>query len=204
MLSILTTWSTEKNNQKMKNSSEKLDFIKPLLLLIIFIIILAILFTVFSFLSNQRKEKIYAAYEVETQQYINQNRPQLLKLFNELFPEKLCPFHPETTTPCQRVTPEEIAALLPSTLRDWSSTAFIKKGVNKTFYMRLSGEVGEHYTSQKYADALNSLLSGQQDKIPWEDYSYLFVGKEVVFPVKDDSGRVVGAIMRGVIEDQSF
>ena len=67
--------------------------------------------------------------------------------------------------------------------------------------MGLSGETGDvsNYSQDQYMK-LSKLLNGQVEEIEWEDYVYVLPNKEVVFAVKDDSGKVVGAIVRGVIE----
>lgn len=67
--------------------------------------------------------------------------------------------------------------------------------------MRLSGEYGETgtpYPEEKASD-LKQLLNGEKDVMVWEDYFSQMPGKEVVIPVKDNQGKVMGAIVRGVV-----
>lgn len=187
----------------MRNEEHSLKFSQPLIILVVFILVVAILFFGLSALSQARKNSIYQAYSSETEQYINQNQPQLITLFNSMFPKAECIVTVPPNVPCAFPNQEAIAYLLPSTLKDWSSTAFIKKDGERILMMRLSGDTKDVYV---YPDEkrlhLYSLLSGNVTKIEWDDYTNELYGKEVVVAVKDNYGKVIGAIIRAVIEQR--
>lgn len=187
----------------MRDENHKLKFFQPFSFLLIFILITAVLIFGFSLLSQSRRDSIYQTYALETEQYINQNQPQLTALFNDMFPKTECIINRQQNIPCAFPNQEAIAHLLPSALKDWSSTAFIKADGEKILMMRLSGDTKEFYAypEQKRLQ-LQKLLRGEITKIDWDDYTYELVGKEVVFVVKDNNGKIIGAIMRSVIEAQ--
>ncbi|MBI2315100.1 hypothetical protein HYU93_03550 [Candidatus Daviesbacteria bacterium] len=187
----------------MRNENHDLKFSQPLIVLAIFVLIIAVLIMIFSSISQARKDSIYQTYAVETAQYINQNQPQLATLFNDMFPKTECIINRQQNIPCAFPNQEAIARLLPSSLKDWSSTAFIKEGGERILMMRLSGDTKELYVypEQKRLQ-LQKLLRGETTKIGWDDYTYELMGKEVVIAVKDSNGKVIGAIMRSVIEVQ--
>lgn len=187
----------------MSNENHNLKFAQPLIALTIFVFIIAVLFLIFSSLSQARKDSIYQAYALETEQYITKYQPQLIIIFNDMFPKTECIINRQQNVPCAFPNQEAIANLLPSTLKDWSSTAFIKENGERIFMMRLSGDAKELYAypEQKRLQ-LSKLLRGETTKIDWDDYTYELTGKEVVIAVKDNNGKVIGAIMRSVIEMQ--
>lgn len=186
----------------MRNENHNLKFSQPLIVLAIFAFVIAVLFLIFSSLSQTRKDSIYQAYALETEQYINKNQPQLIILFNDMFPKTECIINRQQNVPCAFPNQEAIAHL-PSTLKDWSSSAFLKADGEKIFMMRLSGDTKElyPYPEQKRLQ-LQKLLRGETTKIDWDDYTYELTGKEVVIAVKDNNEKVIGAIMRSVIEAQ--
>lgn len=187
----------------MRNENHNLKFSQPLIVLAVFALVIAVLFLIFSSLSQARKDSIYQTYASETEQYINQNQAKLNILFNDMFPKTECIINRQQNVPCTLPNQEAIAHLLPSTLTDWSSTAFLKADGEKIFMMRLSGDTKELYLypEQKRLQ-LQKLLRGETTKIDWDDYTYELTGKEVVIAVRDDNGKVIGAIMRSVIEGQ--
>ncbi|HLL60437.1 MAG TPA: hypothetical protein VK338_01860, partial [Candidatus Nitrosocosmicus sp.] len=130
-----------------------------------------------------RKEKVYNMYSQETQVYMRKNQDELEKIFTNK-------------------NKDSILKLLSSDLKDFSSTAFLKKTTNgRPLLIRLSGEVQEIYIYPHQKETMIlKLLNGQQDKIPWDEYIYELQGKEVIIPFKDKNGKVLGAIVRAVIE----
>ncbi len=67
--------------------------------------------------------------------------------------------------------------------------------------MGLSGTIQEFYVYHEDKKALvTKLLNGQVSSIPWDNYSSHIRAKEVIIPVKDASGKILGAVVRGVIE----
>ncbi|MCL4441353.1 MAG: hypothetical protein M1609_12425, partial [Firmicutes bacterium] len=150
----------------MRNENYNLKFSQPLIILVVFALIIAVLFLTFSSLSQARKDSIYQAYALETEQYINQNQPQLTTLFNDMFPKTECIINRRQNIPCAFPNQEAIAHLLPPTLKDWSSTTFIKADGEKILMMRLSGDTKElyPYPEQKRLQ-LQRLLRGETTKI---------------------------------------
>lgn len=187
----------------MRNENHNLKFSQPLIVLTIFVLIIAVLFLIFSSLSQARKDSVYQTYALETEQYINKNQPQLIIFFNDMFSKAECIVNRQQNVPCAFPNQEAIAHLLPSTLKDWSSSAFLKADGEKILMMRLSGDTKElyPYPEQKRLQ-LQKLLRGETTKIDWDDYTYELTGKEVVIAVKDNNEKVIGAIMRSVIEAQ--
>ncbi len=187
----------------MKDTLPQLDLFKPLAALVLIVAVIGSLVLLFSSLNYQRGEKIYQAYEAETQGYIQRNRAGLNELFNVIFPYKeptlrsSVYFEPNP----KYSTTDYIAKLLTQDLKDYSSTAFLKANGGVIYLIDLAGNITtvSSYPAEKNKDLL-SLLTGTVDKIPWDDYLWQFRGKEIIIPVKDDSGQVIGAIARGVIE----
>lgn len=186
----------------MRDNSHKLNLFQPFFFLLIFALVMAVLFFGLASLSNERKNSVYQTYASETTHYINQNQSQLVILFNQIFPKADCVIQRQPNLVCAFPNQDAIAHLLPSTLKDWSSTAFIKEDGERMLIMRLSGDTKEIYVypEQKRLE-LQKLLRGEIEKISWDNYSYDLSGKEVVIPVKDGN-KVIGAIMRAVIETQ--
>lgn len=182
----------------MKNDPSKLNIIKPLLFLLGFVAFVGILFFVLSILNNQRKERIYRQYAQETESYIAKNRDGLTIIFNDLFPDSVCY---DNSQSCRTSTGDEIAKLISQDMKDWSSMMFIKSTSSGILYMRLSGDTREFYVyPEDKKTQIEKLLLGQVNKIPWDDYSYELPQKEVIIPVKDKDGKIIGALIRSVIE----
>lgn len=189
----------------MKNDSEKLDLLKPAIA--IFVLILLIGGGVFALnnLNKQRKNEVYQQYKAETEQYIQKNRPALTTLFETITSQKPCPVG--TTCPASQPVKEQIDRQLTHDLKDWSSTMFMvrntaSEGIN---IIRLSGDSTQYYSypAEKRIEVIK-LLNGEVSELPWDEYTYELPGKEVIIPIKNSSGQVIGAIARGVIEQKSF
>lgn len=191
----------------MENSSSKISFKIPLLILLIFVVFVAICVGILSMADKAHKDAVYKRYADEANSYISTNKPELIKFFTEVFPnEATCnsPSQNSQSTPCKNPDSQAIAKLLPSTLKDWSSTVFIKQvSPNKFLVMRLSGDVSQLYSyspgSEKGVE-VEELFSGKRESISWDMYTYQLNTKEVIIPVKDQNNKIVGAIVRGVIE----
>lgn len=188
----------------MKQNHKSLNFLHASLFLIIFSLIVFSLTIFLAALNKQREKDTYLAYANETQEYIQKNKANLMVLFNDIFPKSSCVGTNRYEHVCAYPNQETIAKLLPSTLKDWSSTAFLKKDQGKILLMRLSGDTRELYLNPKKTYVLDNFFSGGEEQIPWDDYTYELSNKEVVIAVKDDSGKITGAIIRSVIEDKSF
>jgi hypothetical protein len=191
----------------MTNSS-KLDLVKPLGFLAIFAVIIAVLFFLLSSANNKRQDEVYLTYATETEGFINQNKDTLVTLFTILRGENPPCAEGISNPPfCPLPTRTELIAKLSQNLKDWSSTAFMYKDhlSDRVYILRLSGDTYEQnfYPAEK-GEKIKKLLRGEVDKIAWDEYTYEFSTKEVIIPVKDSSGKVVGAIIRGVIEQNSF
>lgn len=181
-----------------KNTS--LDLKTSLLVFVGFCLVLGFLIWGGFIWSDQRKQAVYDRYAQETDIYIENNRPGLIELFTRIFPDSRCSNYSEQNIKlCP--TQDEVARTVPDTLKDWSSTEFIKKSGQSILVMRLSGETSTFYGySDNREQQLAKLLNGELSSIPWDDYTGSFSHKEVIIPVKDTSGRILGAIVRGVIE----
>lgn len=192
----------------MNHNSKNLDLLKPLTFLLFFCIGVAMLFVLLSSADRNRKEKIYQTYATETQNYIQANKDNLIILFTMLRGENP-PCQEGISSPpyCPLPTRQEQINKLTQDLKDWSSTAFLFKSrfndrINIT---RLSGDTQElHIYPTEKEIQVKQLLNGEINQIPWENYTYELPNKEVIISVKDTSGRVIGAIIRGVIEQNRF
>ncbi len=189
----------------MENDQKKLNFGKPLLFFFAFVVAIAVLFGVFSAYNQKRENDVYQVYANETQQYIDTNRSALTTVFTKIFPnDVVCQTNiaPNGSTSCPKVSGDDIAKLLPSTLKDWSSTSFIKKGSEGIMLtMSLSGDYGRaNIYPDDNAILVEKLLSGEVSSVPWDNYTSQFSEKQVIILVKDASGKIIGALVRGVIE----
>lgn len=193
----------------MTNDENKLDLLKPGLVLLIFLVIVGAGLYFLNNLDKQRKAAVYERYAAETKDYVAKNRPALITLFNQAAGKNLCTSQYPSLADCIQTQPfkDQIDHKLTHDLKDWSSTMFIVPGSGDRMMnqMRLSGDLSQYYgyPEDKVVTVLK-LLNGEVEEIPWDDYSYELAGKEVIVSVKDDSGKVAGLIMRGVIEDKSF
>ncbi len=185
-------------------SSNKLDFKIAFVIILGIFVLIGTLVLMGTSLSNKRKQEVYNKYAQETNIWISQNKEGLRKLFTEVFPNHYCPpretFPPNATYVCPNQA--AIHTLISQDLKDWSSTEFIKESQGKLWIMRLSGDVIEFnpYPAEK-KNLVHELLRKEVQSIPWDNYTYDFAGKEVIIPVMDESNKVLGAIVRGVIED---
>lgn len=192
----------------MTADSNRLDLIKPGIALVIFIILIGVGIFFLNNLDQQRKSEVYKKYAEETESYISQNQPALVSLFNQTSGKTSCSQY-SPIPDCLPAAPikELIDRQLTHNLKDWSSTLFItSSGTTESMKsISLSGDMVQfHGYRQESTIKVWKLLSGEVSELPWDDYTYTFPGKEVVMPVKDDSGKVVGLIVRGVIEEKSF
>lgn len=180
-------------------TADRISFRSLVVPIITFVLSMFVLVLVFSTISNQRKQKVYQTYAEETKQYIEKNRRGLVKIFTEVFPKKdACYYNKET--PCSDVN-GDLMKYISSDIKDFSSMMFIRKDNSGVIqYLRLSGELSYfdgHYENEQM---VRDLLNGTVESIPWDDYTYSFPQKELVMPVKDDKGKVVGAIVRAILE----
>ena len=183
----------------MRNDPKKLNIGRSLFPFAVFIIILIGLLSLFSHLSKQRRENVARPYIQETNTYIAKNQKGLETIFTELFPTAPC-YDGDNT--CTKLNQEQITSSISGDLKDFSSTMFLKRGTDQPFMiLRLSGysESLSVYPPEKEQEVIQ-LLEGHTSEIPWDDYFYQLNGKEIIVPVKDSSGKVIGAIVRGVIE----
>lgn len=183
-------------------TNARLDFKITLVIFLAVAMILTVIILGFNNFSNLRKQAVYDQYAAETQNWIDQNQLGLQKLFIEVFPTHDCP-PLQGTAPLLVACPgqEAIAIAISQNLKNWSSTEFIKKEGIKIWVMRLSGDTREfNLFSQEKKNKIYQLLAGEVSEIPWDDYTSDFQGKEVIIPIKDATGKILGAVVRGVIE----
>ena len=76
------------------------------------------------------------------------------------------------------------------------------EGIN---IIRLSGDSTQYYSypTEKRIEVIK-LLNGEVSELPWDEYTYELPGKEVIVPIRNNQGQIMGAIVRGVIEEKSF
>lgn len=180
-------------------TADRISFRSLVVPIITFLLGMFVLVLVFSTISNQRKQKVYQTYAAETKQYIEKNRQGLVKIFTEVFPKKdACYYNKQT--PCPYIN-GDLTKYISSDIKDFSSMMFIRKDSTGAIqHLRLSGELAYFYGKYETEQRVLDLLNGTVESIPWDDYTYSFPQKELVMPVKDDKGKVVGAIVRGILE----
>lgn len=188
----------------MKNDPHQLDLIKPAIFLTIFLILLGVVLFWLNGLDKQRKAAVYNQYKAETDKFIAKNKTGLIDIFANLKDKEPC--FDYNNCPQTLLIQDQINQTISHDLKDWSSTIFIFSGSGdkQINYVRLSGDVVQFSGNTDNISQIQKLLAGETESLPWADYTYDFPGKEVVIPVKDSSGKVVGAIVRGVIEEKSF
>lgn len=189
----------------MKNDSDKLDLIRPAIAILVILLVIGSAIFYLNSLDKQRKNEVYQQYKQETENYIEKNRPALTTLFETITSQKPCPVG--TTCPASQPIKDQIDQKLTHDLKDWSSTMFMvrsngSEGIN---IIRLSGDTSQYYSypTEKKIDVVK-LLSGEVTELPWDEYTYELPGKEVIVPIKNNQGQIIGAIVRGVIEEKSF
>lgn len=191
---------------KADYNESRLSLLPGLITIVAAIVVIALTFFVLNFFNERRQEEVYNKYSTETEAYIVQNRAGLIDLFTNYFVSKPCSNGPYATNPklppCPKLDDHTIAQHVKTNLKDWSSTAFlVKEKNNKVSLVTLNGNKEDYYIyPQSTSQDVDNLLGGSIKTIPWEDYYYAFPGKEVVIPIKDDSGTIIGAIIRGVVE----
>ncbi len=191
---------------RQENNPKELEFFRPLFYLGSFVTALIILFVVFANLNNLRKHQILYKYTLETNQYIEKNVTSLNELFT-LFEENIdhCLDEFSYLSSCKFKENFKYAIdhQVTHDLKDWSSTAFLLKSSSNSFYLvRLSGDTREFYINGDQETSLRKLFAGESTEIPWDNYTYDLPGKEVIVAIKDEKGKVIGAIIRGVIEER--
>lgn len=196
----------------MEDNSKKLNFKISFLYFFIFIIVVALIIAGLWKFSEIRKEQVYLTYSLETNNYIARNWDSLIRLFNNI---SQIPYPCNTTKdvsidyncPQSLTLNEQINNSLSHDLQDWSSTIFLVKSqkTGEIRTIRLSGDIRDLYpASADQKGLINKLLSGEVSFLPWANYTYELDGKEVIIPVHNSSGQVIGAILRGVIEKKTF
>lgn len=185
--------------QKMKNDRKKLPIFRTFLSLFALIAIITLAVYALNRLNDIRNNRIYEKYATETEKYIEMNKNGL----EELFEKDWCPNQLSKDASCKPLTPSEVSMLVPHDLKDWSSTMFVKRFSHGAsfVYLRLSGQSGDKdFGNPDKEQLILKLFNGEARDIPWDDYIYQLQGKEVVIPVRDNKGVVIGAVIRGVIE----
>lgn len=162
----------------------------------IFLLAVFIFFATMLFdgLNKYRAAKLYKEYSSESQVYMEKNKGGLTQIFVDM-QNTTCAF-----TPCGSFDKDELMNLISHDLKYFSSTAFIatnKSGV--MMLMNLSGERELLFGTDPMWQKLKELLAGTRTELPWDDYTYVFEGKEVVVPFKNADGKVIGLLMRAAV-----
>ncbi|GEM_PF-6863850 len=181
----------------MNEDRRKLNLLTPLIALGVITLVIVVLMTVLTNVDKKRKQDVHDQYTAETQNWMKKNKKTLSNIFTEAIPNS-CETQPNYYN-C--ANGEDVTKKLSSDIKDFSSIMFMKHtSKGEIITMRLSGQTNLiNYNDDKIND-LHQLLLGGKGSLPWDDYFYELQGKEVVVPVKDDKGKIIGAIIRGVIE----
>ena len=186
----------------MNKTTHTINLTKGFLCIIVIAIIITISSLLLTNISQVRKDSITQTYLSETTDYITQNQTGLVEIFNEVF-IYTCQ---EKYATCQTKDPGRIFDLISSDLKDFSSTHFLKLSPSgKIQSMSLHGEMsgyGYHYNSKK-AEEIKSLIRGETDHLPWDQYQnhWQNKNKQIIVAIKDQEGKTLGALVRTVIED---
>ncbi len=181
----------------MNEDRRKLNLLTPLIALGVITLIIVVLMTILTNVDKKRKQDVNDTYTAETQNWMKKNKKELLGVFNEAIPDTC-----RTSEDYYNCTNgEDITKKLSSDIKDFSSIMFMKHTKNgEIITMRLSGQTNLITYNDNKINDLHQLLWGGKSSLPWDDYFYELQGKEVIVPVKDDKGKIIGAIIRGVIE----
>lgn len=180
----------------MTDNRKNLDILGNLKYLALFAFVLVGVLLILAKVDEKRKWEVTEYYVNEANDYISKNQKGLEKIFNEGFANTVVDQYSKKS-----ILPE-VNQLISSDLKDFSSTFFIKEVTpGQIEYLRLSKEVGTFsiFPSDKQNEVLE-LLRGNISVLPWGEYTYLLNSKEVIIPVKNTQGQIVGALVRGVIE----
>lgn len=186
------------------NTDEQVNFFIGIRFVAILSIIVGVLVYGFNYLSNKRNTEIVDRYNSETNEYITRNQQGIAFIFHSLFDASLICHdlnNYQHQANCEKSISNSIHANLDENIKDYSSMAFlrIEPKSQKLERMNLSGNVRDASINYRYETEVLDLLSGKKNRLKWEDYTYEFQDKEVIVPVVFD-GKVVGAIIRGVIQ----
>lgn len=173
----------------------------PLVITLVIVVFGAVVMGTLSIIDQKRKAEVTNTYVAEAESWIAKNQAGLVTIFTEIFPDEMC-YRYDANTTCPKPETERIASLINNDLKNFSSTFFVKKGkTNQVLLMYLSGEVAEaHGYPPENQLKLEKLLDGQGEYLPWDEYIQYFSRKEVVVAVRDGKGKLLGAVVRGVIE----
>lgn len=182
----------------VSDERKKLNLVAPLLIIFVIVVSVSVSALILSHVSEKRNENLYNAYANEANSYIAKNQANLEKLFVEVIPdENIC----VSGQPCPKADSGAISNLLPKNLKDWSSTMLVKKGKGDSLIVaKLDGSLSYIPNREGEEKDIRKLLSGEVDKIPVADYVYDLRNTEAVIPVKNKDGKIIGALIRGVIE----
>ncbi|MBP7740721.1 hypothetical protein KA089_00890 [Candidatus Woesebacteria bacterium] len=191
----------------MKNSENKnISLFKGLLFLFIFSALIGLIISILNLQSQKRELSLINSYYQEIKSYLETHNQDIVKLLSEVMPtaEDYCNIDPYDG--CKQREKENFK-LFPDTqsFNNYSSTSFIKR-VNldnggKVLLMEFSGITSQIEQNQE----LINLLEGKTDKPIIGNFSGWYSGynennKQVVIPIKDETGKTVGAVLRKVIE----
>ncbi len=184
----------------MSTNPKTINVATPIVFLIGIFVVGAVVSSILSGLSDHRAQTIHDIYAQEFEEYRARNQEGLEKLFTEVFPDKRCEDPNDWDTCIKDIDPSDIYSNIDDSLKDFSSTAFVKKDSynNEVMIIYLSGQVNRRYEEE---EEILQLLDGEIESLPWDEYLYEFDQKEVILPVKDKDGNMLGAVIRGVIEE---
>lgn len=189
--------------------NNKINLLQPIIFLVVLALVVFGVVTVLTKLSEARKLGILNTYTSETNSYIGSNQSGLEAIYNDVFTLESCvdyrPGNDKYNSPhCTSYRSKQITELLNQDIKNFSSTAFIKLMPDgQLWHMKLSGEIRYiHERGDNYWKLLE-LLKGSQETLEIGVYTHTFDynAQEVVVPVKNGEGKIIGAITRRVIEE---
>ncbi len=199
---------------KNPNNPKHLSLVTPFIGILLVVGVIAGALKFLSYTSTQRQERIRVQYTTETEEYIERNRDALTTIFASDWRNSFCEEHQQTECMwntynrqvcfCNILSQETVGGALSDDITDFSSMVFLKYDDLELVMLKLSGELELFYSSfpqqKEKEQEINQLFSGEVTYIKWSDYTSEFPGKEVIVPFATESGKPIGAIVRGVIE----
>lgn len=201
-----------KENSSQPVNRKQLSLLPGLFSLIVIILVVTVSGTAINAINEFRSDEITSTYTAKIESYRDNNQSQLEEVFAQI-PSEEClmslesygmplpsPSPGMSSPQCQRVEPIK---MISNDLTDFSSLAFVVLRAEKVYVVRLSGEsnqlYGEYRSDKDVVDAVKALLKGEVQTIPWAQYDSNTRGKEIIVPVKNAEGTILGGLLYQVV-----
>lgn len=166
--------------------------------------------------NKHRNQSIVDRYMEEAQPFIQANQTAWENLFTTTFDQaETCAaqsrHYPNNVQTCESTISAQIRFVGTESLKDYSSTAFLRLKNGHVQKLSLSGDLNiNSVDSWDYSpsgsnrdngkeEKVRDLLQGKISQLPWDNYTYGFPGKQVIIPIRVGD-HILGALIRGVIE----